>query len=70
VIVLFADGMRLILLLAGSSNNSEQLSFMQGIINSSEMVNGFLALAACSTSLYEAFSAALIVVVAVFISFC
>jgi hypothetical protein len=46
------------------------MSFMQGIINFSAVVNGFLALAICSTNLYKAFTAASLVVVALYISFC
>jgi hypothetical protein len=46
------------------------MGFMQGIINSSLMMNGFLALAIHSTNLYEAFSAASLVVVAIHVSSC
>jgi hypothetical protein len=45
------------------------MSFMQGIINSSVIVNGFLALAIHSANLYKAFSAASLVIVALHISF-
>jgi hypothetical protein len=55
VIVLFDDGTQLILLLPDSPYNSKQTYFMQGIINSSAMVNGFY-LWQCAAPVYTKLS--------------